>query len=65
VCTEADYRIRYVPRCVHLHAQGLRLEKFQNFCVGSGSRTPELYSIGPDWFDYYFIHDKFVACCEA
>jgi hypothetical protein len=27
---------------------------FQNFYVGSGSRTAELYSLSPDWFDYFF-----------
>jgi hypothetical protein len=30
----SDNRIRYVPRCVHCHAQGLRLETFQYFYVG-------------------------------
>jgi hypothetical protein len=48
----SDNRIRHVPRCVHYHAQGLRLETFQNVCDGSGSRTPELYPVSPDWFEY-------------
>jgi hypothetical protein len=26
---------------------------FENFYVGSGGRTHELYSVGPDWFDFY------------
>jgi hypothetical protein len=21
--------------------------------------TPELYSVSPDWFEYYFIYEKF------
>jgi hypothetical protein len=40
----SDKHIWHIPRCIHYHAQGLRLETFQNFYVGSGSRTPELYS---------------------
>jgi hypothetical protein len=48
----SDSHIRHIPRCVHYHAQGFRLEAFQNLYVGSGSRTPELYSVSPDWFEY-------------
>jgi hypothetical protein len=44
----SDNRIRHIPRCVHYHAQGFRLEMFWNVYVGSGSRTPELYSVSPD-----------------
>jgi hypothetical protein len=51
----SDNRIRHIPRCVHYHAQGLRLETFQNFYVGCGSRTPELNSVDPDWFEYCFV----------
>jgi hypothetical protein len=29
--------------------------------VGSGSRSPELYSVSPDWFEYCFMCEKFVA----
>jgi hypothetical protein len=25
---------------------------------------PELYSASPDWFEYRFIYEKFVACGE-
>jgi hypothetical protein len=57
----SDNRIRHVPRCIYYHAQGLRLETFQNVYVGSGSRTPELHSVAPDWFGYCFIYVKFVA----
>jgi hypothetical protein len=32
-----------------------RLESFQNFNVGGGSSAPELYTIGPDRFEYGFI----------
>jgi hypothetical protein len=38
-------RIQHIPRCVHYHAQGFRLKTFYNFYVGSGSRTPQLYSV--------------------
>jgi hypothetical protein len=42
----SDNCIRHVPMWVHYHAQGLRLETFQNVYVRCGGRTPELYSIG-------------------
>jgi hypothetical protein len=38
--------------------------KGQDFYVGSGSCTPELYSLSPDWLEYCFIHVKSVACRE-
>jgi hypothetical protein len=46
----SDNRIRHVPRRVHCHAQGFLLEVFWDFYVGSGSRSPELYSVSADWF---------------
>jgi hypothetical protein len=55
----SDNRIRHVPRCVHCHAQGFRLETFYDFYVWSGSRTPELYSVSPDWFEIFFIWEKY------
>jgi hypothetical protein len=60
----SDNRIRHVPRCVHYHAQSFRLERFKNFCVLSGSRTLEFYSVSSDWFEYCFIYEKFVAFGE-
>jgi hypothetical protein len=33
-----------------------------DFYVGSGSRTPELYSVSADWVEYCFINENFVAC---
>jgi hypothetical protein len=61
----SDNRIRHIPACVYYHAQDFLLEIFQNFYVGSGSSTPELlYSVSPDWFEYCFIYEKFVACRE-
>jgi hypothetical protein len=44
----SDNCIQHVLRCVHYHAQGFRLETFQNICAGSVNRTPELYSVSPD-----------------
>jgi hypothetical protein len=44
----SDNRIRHIPRCVHYHAQGFQLETLHNFYVGSGNRTPELYSVTPE-----------------
>jgi hypothetical protein len=31
------------------------LESFQNFNVGGGSSAPQLYTVGPDGFEYGFI----------
>jgi hypothetical protein len=47
--------IRDVPGGVHNHAQDLRLKSFQNLNVGGGSSAAELYTIGPDGFEYCFI----------
>jgi hypothetical protein len=51
----SDEWIRDVPWGFHNHARDLRLESFQNFNVGGGSSSPELYTIGPDGFQYGFI----------
>jgi hypothetical protein len=32
--------------------------------VGSGSRTPELYSVSPGWLEHCFIYEKCIACGE-
>jgi hypothetical protein len=58
----SDNCILHIPRCVHYHAQGFRLETFYNFYVGGGTRTLELYCVRSDWFEYCFIYEKFVAC---
>jgi hypothetical protein len=42
----------------------LLIGNVQNFYVGSGSHTPELDSVSPDWFEYCFIYEKSVACRE-
>jgi hypothetical protein len=34
--------------------------KRSKISVANGSRTPE-YSVGPDWIEYCFIYEKFVA----
>jgi hypothetical protein len=51
----SDEWIRDVPGGVHNHAQDLGLESFQDFNVGGGSSAPELYTIGPDGFQYCFV----------
>jgi hypothetical protein len=58
----SNNHIRHVARCLHYHAQSFRMEDFQDSYAGSGSRTPELYSVSPDCFEYCFICEKFVAC---
>jgi hypothetical protein len=51
----SDEWIRDVPWGVYNDAQDLRLESFQNFNVEGGSSAPELYTIGPDGFEYGLI----------
>jgi hypothetical protein len=60
------YRIPHIPWCVRYYAQSLRLEVFQyfNVYVGRGCGSEELYSVGPDWFDYSFVDEEFVVCRE-
>jgi hypothetical protein len=53
----SDERVGDVPGSVHYHAQDLRLESFQNFNVGVGSSAPELYTVGPDGFEYGFVEE--------
>jgi hypothetical protein len=55
------YHIRHIPWCIHYHAQSLRLEAFEYFYVGRGCYSPELYSVGPDWFQYDFVDEEFVV----
>jgi hypothetical protein len=52
------YHIRHIPWCVRYHAQSLRLEALEYFYVGRGCGSPELYSVGPDWFEYSFVDDE-------
>jgi hypothetical protein len=26
--------------------------------------TPELYSVSPDWLEYYFIYEKLLVACR-
>jgi hypothetical protein len=49
--------VRDIPRGVHYHAQGLRLESFQDFNVGGGGSAPELYTVGPDGFENCFVEE--------
>jgi hypothetical protein len=60
------YRIRHIPWCVRYHAQSLRLEAFQYFYeyIGCACGSPELYSVGPDWFEYSFVDVEFVVYRE-
>jgi hypothetical protein len=58
------YPIRHIPWCVCYHAQSLRLEEFEYFYVGRGCRSTELYSVGPDWFQYSFVDKEFVVYRE-
>jgi hypothetical protein len=53
----SDGGIRDIPGGVHHHAQGLRLESFQDFNAGGGSSAPELYTVGPDGFENCFIEE--------
>jgi hypothetical protein len=51
----SDEWIREVRWGVHSDAQDLRLESFQNFNFGGGSSATDLYTVGPDGFEYDFI----------
>jgi hypothetical protein len=46
------------------YAQSLRLEAFECFYVGRGCASPELYSVGPDWFECSFVDGEFAVCRE-
>jgi hypothetical protein len=43
--------------CVRYLKQSLRLEAFAYFYAGRGCGSPELYSVGPDWFEYSFVDE--------
>jgi hypothetical protein len=57
------YRIWHIPWCI-CYAQSLRLEAFDYFYVGRGCVSPELCSVGPDWFEYSFVGEEFVIYRE-
>jgi hypothetical protein len=54
-------RIWHLPGCLYNHKQNLRLETFYDFYALSGSRNAQLFSVGPDWFGYYFVYENFVC----
>jgi hypothetical protein len=58
------YRIWHIPWCVCYEAHSLRLEGFEDFYVGRGCCSPELYSIGPDVFEHTFVDKECVVCRE-
>jgi hypothetical protein len=58
------YRILGILWCIRYYAQSLRLEAFQHFYIGRGCGPPELYSVGPDWFEYSFVDEEFVVYRE-
>jgi hypothetical protein len=41
------------------------LESFHDFNIGGGSSAPELYTIGPDGFENWFIEEYFVGGGEV
>jgi hypothetical protein len=41
----SENHIRHEPKRAHHRPQSFQLEAFYDFCVGSGSRTPDLCSI--------------------
>jgi hypothetical protein len=61
----SENRIRHASRCVPYHAQCFQLETIRNVYFGSGSRTPEVYSVSPDGFDHCFIYEIFLARSEV
>jgi hypothetical protein len=53
--------IRHISWCIRYYVQSLRLEAFECFYVGRGFGSPELYSVGPDWFEHSFVDEEFVV----
>jgi hypothetical protein len=58
------YYIQHIPWCFRYYAQSLRLEAFEDFYVRRGCGSTELYSVGPDWFEYSFVDEEFVVYRE-
>jgi hypothetical protein len=58
------YRIWHVLWCIRYHALSLRLEAFEYFYFGRGCGSPEMYSVGSDWFQYNFVDKEFVVYRE-
>jgi hypothetical protein len=54
------YRIQHMPWCVYYDVQSLQMEALEYVYVGRGCGFPELYSVGPKWFEYSLV-DKFVV----
>jgi hypothetical protein len=52
-------RFRNVLRCVYCHAQNFTLNVFYYFYLCNGSRTSQVYSIGPDWDECCFAYENF------
>jgi hypothetical protein len=57
-------RNRQIPWCVSYYSHSILLEAFEYFYIGRGCGSPELYSVGPDWFQYSFVDEKFVVYRE-
>jgi hypothetical protein len=36
------------------------LKRLENFCVRGFAASPQLYPVGPDWFNYRFVYGYFV-----
>jgi hypothetical protein len=62
VCAEASTVLRAVAADFFCNCWCLEIPSDNR--IGSESRNPELYSVSPDWFEYCFIYEKFVACRE-
>jgi hypothetical protein len=37
------------------------MEAYEYFYAGRGCGSPELYYVGPDWFEYSFVNEEFVV----
>jgi hypothetical protein len=63
MCGRITWKVPSSKLC-HYNVNSLQLEAFKYFYVGHGCGSPELYSLGPDWFEYSFVDEEFVACRE-
>jgi hypothetical protein len=48
-----------LPYLGHIMSRAFDWKLSSIFYVGLGCGSPELYSLGPDWFEYSFVDEEF------
>jgi hypothetical protein len=59
-----DNRIRHIPRCVHYHAQGFRLERSRIYILEVEAVPRVVFRKSRLVWVLSYIYKKFVACRE-